>query len=194
MWTSFSTNRLRPARVTGRYYQQTRTLEMCSLEKDIMLHELAHAWANHNLTDEEKEELTIFRGLRAWNDHDLAWEERGTEHAAEIVAWALLDEPNHVRWIETTTEGEVVESFRLLTIENSDVEAMVEAFHFLTGQDPIFRSVEEWSAPDTTPDPASVSPEMRAAAVAEASASAPTRIDDCADLALLLRFGLSLAC
>ena len=30
-------------------------------------------------------------GLTAWNDHDVAWNERGIETLAEIITWGLYD-------------------------------------------------------------------------------------------------------
>jgi hypothetical protein len=129
---------------TGIYVHRTGSLHMCSTEKDIMLHELAHAWANHNLTDGRRAEFVALRGVRAWNDRELAWEDRGTEHAAEIIAWALLDEPNHVKWVETSSDGSATVTFRLLTIENSDIDSMIESFRLLTNQEPKFRASHKW--------------------------------------------------
>ncbi|MGH8870474.1 MAG: hypothetical protein ACRDWS_00640 [Acidimicrobiia bacterium] len=130
----------------GQYANQSRTLRMCSLDKTTMLHELAHAWANHNLSTAEREAFAAFRGLAAWNDQLDEWKERGTEQAAEIIAWALLDEPNTVRFIDTEDDGTPKVSFRLLAIENSSVEALHEGFVELTGMEPIFRTPADWDS------------------------------------------------
>lgn len=130
----------------GQYANQTRTLRMCSLDKTTMLHELAHAWANHNLSDAEREAFVASRGLSAWNDQLDEWKARGTEQAAEIIAWALLDEPNTVRYIVTQDDGTPEASFRLLSIENSSVEALHEGFVELTGMEPIFRTPADWDS------------------------------------------------
>jgi hypothetical protein len=55
----------------------------------ILLHELAHAWTHENLSESEREALVADRGLDSWNDSAVDWEERGAEHAAEIMAWGL---------------------------------------------------------------------------------------------------------
>lgn len=57
-----------------------------------LLHELAHAWG-HGLTEERREGFLSLRGLTEWNDRERPWAERGTEHAAEIVMWGLMDRP-----------------------------------------------------------------------------------------------------
>jgi hypothetical protein len=129
----------------GLYYESEKRLRMCSLDKRTMLHELAHAWANMSLTPGEKEAFSSLRGVR-WNDHSDSWQERGTEHAAEIIAWALADERYSVRWA-TTEAGVSVSEFRLLTIENSDVEALHQGFVLLTGMEPMFRSSIQVSSP-----------------------------------------------
>lgn len=57
-----------------------------------ILHELAHAWAHHNLADHTRQAFLDQSGL-VWNDPDVEWDERGTEVAANIVAWGLYDNP-----------------------------------------------------------------------------------------------------
>ena len=54
------------------------------------------------------------RGLTAWNDQGVIWDERGFEHAAETLAWAL----GH-RFLApgspTTTPIRLIAAFELLT-------------------------------------------------------------------------------
>lgn len=126
----------------GLYRNKTRTLEMCSLDEATMLHELAHAWANDNLDPEEMEAFTDWRRLDSWNDHDHAWERRGTEHVAETIAWALLEEPNHVKWVETGENGSRSVSYRILTLD-VDTRTLWENFVRITGMEPVFRTADE---------------------------------------------------
>lgn len=140
----------------GMYHKKTRTLEMCSMDKHTMLHELAHAWANENLTTAQMDEFVSFRGLDSWNDHDHAWERRGTEHVAETIAWALMDEPGHVKWVETLEDGSIETTHRILTL-GVDVEILHENFEIITGQIPMFRDPGEWSTEATE---AKTSPEL----------------------------------
>jgi hypothetical protein len=58
-----------------------------------LMHELAHAWAAEHLSDSGREEFLDARGLSAWNGPGVAWAERGTEHAAEIIAWGVSSGP-----------------------------------------------------------------------------------------------------
>lgn len=129
----------------GLYTRQTHTIRMCSLDKKTMLHELAHAWARHNLTPIEMEGFARYRRLNAWNNAADPWKERATEHAAEIIAWALMDRPVHLR-LTVLSDGCQISEFRLLTIEDSTVEELHDAFLVLTGLEPIFRAPSEWDS------------------------------------------------
>jgi hypothetical protein len=57
-----------------------------------LLHELAHAWLADSLDSHGTEQFLALRGLDVWRDAATPWHERGAEHAAEIVAWGLMDE------------------------------------------------------------------------------------------------------
>jgi hypothetical protein len=58
----------------------------------ILLHEMAHGWADFNLSAEERAQFLEVRRLQTWNDGKVSWSERGYEHAAEIMGWALSDQ------------------------------------------------------------------------------------------------------
>ena len=140
----------------GMYHRKSRTLEMCSMDEETMLHELAHAWANENLTTDEMNAFVASRGLDSWNDHHDPWERRGTEHVAETIAWALLDEPNHVRWVETLPDRTQVTTDRILSL-SVEVETLMENFETITGQKPVYRHSGESEQVET---PAEFSPEF----------------------------------
>lgn len=141
----------------GIYRHTTRTLEMCSLDEATMLHELAHAWANAHLDAEKMEAFVQWRGLGSWNDHAHSWEQRGTEHVAETIAWALADNPHHVKWVEILPNGAQHVTHRILTLD-LEVETLIENFTMLTGMDPIFRDADDWTVAEGTST--SVSPEV----------------------------------
>ena len=61
--------------------------------RHTLLHELAHAWADLHLIDAQRRGFIELRGAATWRDRDKAWEDRATEHAAEIIAWAVADYP-----------------------------------------------------------------------------------------------------
>lgn len=142
----------------GMYHRSTQTLEMCSMDLQTMLHELAHAWANAHLTAHQMEAFVAERDLDSWNDHDHAWERRGTEHVAETIAWALAVDPHHVRWVERGSDGSDNTTHRILTID-VDVDTLLDNFRHITGMDPIFRHSDEWAI-DEWPSTAT-SPELR---------------------------------
>jgi hypothetical protein len=71
-------------------------IRMCIEDTDryaerIMLHELAHAWDRHALTEQRRAAFLRLRHLRVWRSKDAAWEEKGAEQAAEVIVWGLID-------------------------------------------------------------------------------------------------------
>lgn len=68
-------------------------IDVCVPELRVILHEIAHAWAHDNVDAEARAAYVEYRGLESWNDPDTSWLERGSEDAANTVAWALQDPP-----------------------------------------------------------------------------------------------------
>jgi hypothetical protein len=71
-----------------------RRLDICvvivsEIARDALLHEMGHAWVDENVSAAVRERFMQMRGLTAWNDQGVIWDERGFEHAAETLAWAL---------------------------------------------------------------------------------------------------------
>lgn len=75
----------------SRVVEGTRVIETCTNARWTLLHELAHAWAADNLTSAERAAFVEVQGLSGWTGPDIDWGDRGTEQAADLVAWALLD-------------------------------------------------------------------------------------------------------
>jgi hypothetical protein len=142
----------------GIYYQASRSLHICRLDKPTILHELAHAWTHHNLEDQQRATFTTLRGLDGWNDHSRDRGERATEHAAEIIAWGLMDRNLLVRWATTTDTGSTQLTWRLLTIDDSGPDRLIEAYEFLTGTRPTRRLEDD---PRLTTPSEVTSPEAR---------------------------------
>lgn len=61
------------------------------LQEQVLVHELAHAWADENLNDARKAAFVEFSGAESWSLAATDWEHRGTERAADLITWALLD-------------------------------------------------------------------------------------------------------
>lgn len=142
----------------GLFHGNTRTLEMCSMDPITMLHELAHAWAKESLSERAKDDFVVSHDLDSWNDHADEWERRGTEHVAETIAWALAEDPHHVKWVETLPDGSEQTTHRILTL-GIDVDTLLYNFKELTGLDPVFRHPDEWAV-DASASTA-ISPELR---------------------------------
>jgi hypothetical protein len=81
---------------------------------------MAHAWVEVHVDEELRHRFLQLRGLTGWNDRADAWKERGTEQAAEIIAWGL-------------GEGEVSP----LLPEQPSTADMIAAYVLLTGSQPI---------------------------------------------------------
>ena len=107
-------------------------INVCSTSRtpkveSTILHEIGHSWASHNLTDQQRQAFVELQGLNAWYDKDTSWNDRGTEHAAEIIAWGLGETSRPPRWIP-----------------NNDPESLTTAYHQLTNTDPITDTTPEW--------------------------------------------------
>lgn len=74
--------------------QLGRRVDVCvvsvfELGRETLLHEMGHAWIDQNVAETVRERFTEMRGLRAWNQSTVPWDDRAFEHGAEIIAWGL---------------------------------------------------------------------------------------------------------
>ena len=87
----------------------------------LILHELSHAWLEHNLTEARQADFQALRGYEYWRNRDVAaWHENGCEQAAEIMAWGLIDRPAGV-----------------VTINDHGCDALEAGYRALTGAAPL---------------------------------------------------------
>src|SRR5262249_3947277 len=92
------------------------TAESGGQEARTILHELAHAWAFHFMTPEERQAFPDVRGWTYWLDYDKAvWSENGAEQAAEIIVWGLSDIPVPVLRIAHKTCADLRAGYVALT-------------------------------------------------------------------------------
>ncbi len=84
------------------------------------LHELAHAWMLDNVDFETQDRFLESRSLARWEGADVPWHERGSEQAAETVAWGVMDS-----------------TIALARIGNPSCEELRIAYRTLTGLDPL---------------------------------------------------------
>ena len=88
-------------------------LHSCGVDYTL-LHELAHAYDNHMLDDATRDELLELAHADSWRHDD--WHLAGGEHAANVIAWGLMEE----RINQTRTRP-------------YDYQSMLEAYSILTG-------------------------------------------------------------
>lgn len=107
----------------GRAYLAHDPIEvrMCWNNEFILLHELAHVWEAHNVAADKHQPFSAMRdGVESWASRDVAWEARGREHAANVIAWGLLEDP-----------------YPISRTYPNDVATMIDAFSYLTDADPL---------------------------------------------------------
>lgn len=85
----------------------------------LFIHELAHAWCAHSLSEQRRSDFQELRGCPVWRG-DVPWHERGAEHAAEILMWGLIDRPTGV-----------------ITIHDHGCDALEAGYRTLTGDAPL---------------------------------------------------------
>lgn len=80
-----------------------------------ILHELAHAWMHAALDDSAEQRFIDHLGLEVWNDPLVAWDQRAGEHAAETIAWGLMDREMPMPRIGDPSPDELATNFGILT-------------------------------------------------------------------------------
>jgi hypothetical protein len=88
------------------------------MARRTLLHEMAHGWVESNLSEAGRDRFLELRALSTWNDHTVAWEERGFEQAAEIMSWALGDQGTGIL---------------RPSIPRNSLEQLTDAYELLTG-------------------------------------------------------------
>lgn len=68
-------------------------VDLCTQVVYTLLHELAHAWEHHTMSDATRQAYLDYTGLTTWADPEVEWEDRGAESAATTIAWGLLKIP-----------------------------------------------------------------------------------------------------
>jgi len=86
-----------------------------SWRRRTLVHELAHVWEARNLDDTTRRTFLELRGLTEWNDRSMPWAQRGTEHAAEIITWAIGDPRWRFDARPQSTCAEMSAGYELLT-------------------------------------------------------------------------------
>lgn len=83
--------------------------------KRVLLHEFAHAWDDFALTAGIRSEFMDFKDFSGWS-FDVPYDERASEHAAEIITWGLIDRPIMFGSLDGMWSWEeMLEGYRILT-------------------------------------------------------------------------------
>lgn len=85
------------------------------MARRTILHEMAHGWIGINLSGAERTRFLELRGLRTWNDQGVAWDERGSEQAAEIMAWALDERETGLPMFPNNSLEQMADGYESLT-------------------------------------------------------------------------------
>lgn len=80
-----------------------------------LLHEMAHIWAAHTLDETTKASFLSVRGLDAWSGPGVAWQDSGSEQAAEVVTWALMDRELVMLLLPDHDPAGLLAGYRVLT-------------------------------------------------------------------------------
>ena len=88
------------------------------LRRQALVHEAAHAWAYDQLDDATRIAFVELTGSDSWNESTSDWQLRGTERAAELITWAVLDPA--VLFLET---------------DGVDCQVWQDAYQLLTGHE-----------------------------------------------------------
>jgi len=90
-------------------FSPTRTV------RRTILHELAHIWNSAHVSDYRKEAFVAERGLDVWIGDGIDWDRRGSEHAAEILMWGLMDEAVPMLRLKQRSCADLAAGYRILT-------------------------------------------------------------------------------
>lgn len=84
-------------------------------ERQMLLHELAHAWIWQHLDESAKQSFVARLHLPSWDGVDVPWDRRGIEHAADVIAWGLSDTPFERSLTAKYSCADLAQSFQVLT-------------------------------------------------------------------------------
>jgi hypothetical protein len=86
-------------------------------QRNVVMHELAHAWCVAHVAAARRRAFMAARGLRSWNDPSTPWGYRGFEQAAEVITWGIGDREIPPLIPGDPTDHELASAFEILTGE-----------------------------------------------------------------------------
>jgi hypothetical protein len=83
--------------------------------QSTLLHELGHVWTIQNVDEATRAEFLAVRGLEVWSGPDVNRDDQGTEHAAEILSWALMEADNWPARLPNSGCSQLAAAYEVLT-------------------------------------------------------------------------------
>lgn len=116
----------------GLYWGDAGRIDMCRdrLDRDtkaFLLHEMAHAWDRHRLSDDRRTAFAALRGIGEWDSRDREWGLRGPEQLAQVLTWGLMDERMLYLGIPDSGPSDLGAGYRALTGSASPFRALDDA-------------------------------------------------------------------
>jgi hypothetical protein len=104
------------AQATARLAHDPVVVSVCWGSPLVMLHELAHVWEADEVSSEERQHFMLSReGVSSWADPADAWADQGREHAANVIAWALMEDPVVIDRTYPNDRTSLEQGFAILT-------------------------------------------------------------------------------
>ena len=88
-------------------------VDICTRSERVIIHELAHAWEQHQVDDDLRNRLLIEWDLEFWQNLDVPHHERGIEVAANTVEVGLMFNP--LSEVEASLRHQALDRFEALT-------------------------------------------------------------------------------
>jgi hypothetical protein len=98
--------------------KETCTDEACTPSvgaQSTMLHELGHVWTIQQVDEATRTAFLDLRGLETWSGTGVIRDYLGTEHAAEILAWGLLEVDSVPARLPDNECADLAAAFEILT-------------------------------------------------------------------------------
>ena len=99
-------------------------------------------------TSADRAALVAGRGLPTWGSDPFGWRERETEHAAEIIKWALSERIRLVRWTDQTSRSVGFVSSPMIRVRAGAATPRLPSDDW---PGPDLRNVSEWADPEALP-------------------------------------------
>ena len=82
------------AQATARLALEPVVVSVCWGSQFVLLHEMAHVWEAGSVPPDRQQRFMETRtGIGSWANPDDPWVGQGREHAANVIAWALMEDP-----------------------------------------------------------------------------------------------------